>query len=132
MTGYPFDDVERWIEPYKLTDVVAAFTEMCEGLDRALAAAQGVEGARAKEWLEMAEVLACNMKSTRNQLRYIAETDEKNRRDLIENEEILTKKTLSLLLKNCAIGFEASNHYFWNVNVLLEKLVNLAYCRKQF
>lgn len=132
MTGYPFDDVERWIDPYKLTDVVAAFTEMCEGLDRALAAAQGVEGARAKEWLEMAEVLACNMKSTRNQLRYIAETDEKNRRDLIENEEILTKKTLSLLLKNCAIGFEASNHYFWNVNVLLEKLVNLAYCRKQF
>ena len=130
MTGFPFDDVEHWIEPYRLPDVLEAFRRMCGGMERALEAAAPAKGARAEEWKEAAEVMRCNMQSTYNQLRFISAADPRERLGYIENEEAVTKKTLSLMQKNCALGFEASNHYFWDVNILLEKLINLDYCRR--
>lgn len=125
MTGYPYDDIDDWIYPFRLQDVIARFEEMCAGMDEALAETERTKGSRAVEWKECAEVLRCNMKSTLNQMKYISIPTPEVRRQLIEAERELTERTLKLLLGNCALGFEASNHYYWDINLILEKLICL-------
>ena len=125
MTCYPFDDTDAWAGPYRKADVMAAFDRTCAGIARALSEAEGATGARAAEFFDCAQAMYCNFKSTLNQMRFSETTDAAKRRALIADEEMLTCKTLALIRKNCAFGFEASNHYFWDVNILLEKLVNL-------
>lgn len=128
MVGYPYDDLDSWIYPFLPEDVIVRFEEMCEGMDAALAEVDEVRNDRAVEWKECAEVLYCNMKSTLNQMKFHLSTNSDMRRRLVEAEWELTERTLKLMLGNCTFGFEASNHYYWDINILLEKLV----CLKMF
>lgn len=45
--------------------------------------------------------------------------------DVIEAERDTTKKLYELSSKDAKIGYEISNHYFYNANLLLEKFLNL-------
>ena len=48
-------------------------------------------------------------------------------KSLVENEITLTKDLYALVLEDSRIGFEATNHYYYVTNDLLEKIVN---CRQ--
>ncbi|GHV00424.1 hypothetical protein FACS1894211_07690 [Clostridia bacterium] len=48
------------------------------------------------------------------------------RHDLIETERKNTADLITLLTAHPSIGYEASNHYYYTKNLLLEKLVNLS------
>ena len=43
----------------------------------------------------------------------------------MEEEFINTQNMIRLSAEDAAIGFEASNHYLYNENMLLEKLLSL-------
>ncbi len=43
----------------------------------------------------------------------------------VENEFLLTKRLISILPEDSKIGFEMTNHYYYNLNLLFEKLVLL-------
>ena len=48
---------------------------------------------------------------------------------LLAKEEELVKQLLMLIARSPYIGYEASNHYFYTQNNLLEKLVNIQLLR---
>lgn len=50
----------------------------------------------------------------------------------IVREEMDTVQTLiDLRLQDSRIGFESSNHYFYTLQDLKEKMINLAYCEER-
>ena len=50
----------------------------------------------------------------------------------IVHEEMETVQTLiDLRLQDSRIGFESSNHYFYTLQDLKEKMISLAYCEEQ-
>ncbi|MBR7130935.1 MAG: hypothetical protein IKC82_02960, partial [Lentisphaeria bacterium] len=43
---------------------------------------------------------------------------------LLKSEEMLARKMLTIQQRDSLIGFEASNHYMYGENTLLEKIIN--------
>ena len=63
-----------------------------------------------------------------------AEEKEKLQCEMLQivHEEMETVQTLiDLRLQDSRIGFESSNHYFYTLQDLKEKMINLAYCEEQ-
>lgn len=95
----------------------------------------------------MARVVLCQYESAYHHIQFV------NRRDgMLENgavsteekvalqsellrivrEEMETVQTLiDLRLQDSRIGFESSNHYFYTLQDLKEKMINLAYCEER-
>ena len=44
---------------------------------------------------------------------------------LMKYEKERTEKLIAFVLSDGRIGFEASNHYYYNANLLKEKLINM-------
>lgn len=51
--------------------------------------------------------------------------------DCVEKEYKLTKLIYELISKDAKIGFEMTNHYYYNANLLLEKMLNLLSLKEQ-
>ena len=51
--------------------------------------------------------------------------------EILGEEETITKRLLSFLDKMPAIGFETSNHYFYNERNLLEKILQTQMLKKE-
>ena len=69
----------------------------------------------------IAEAAYCVLRSTYLQSKWILEKDI----NAAKEEFINTKTLLRLSSEDSAIGFEACNHYLYNENTLLEKLLSL-------
>lgn len=50
---------------------------------------------------------------------------------IIESERTNVMNMLALRHKDDRIGYEASNHYYYTVNDLIEKLINIDYCKAE-
>ena len=50
---------------------------------------------------------------------------------ILDEEYQLTQKMLELMTVDSRLGFEASNHYWYTQNDLLEKLLNISSLREQ-
>ena len=44
-------------------------------------------------------------------------------KDCLENELKITKELYKIILTDAKIGFEMTNHYYYNENLLLEKMI---------
>ena len=79
----------------------------------------------------MAEAGFCILRSSANQIMFYNQRDvghdEEIMVELIRNEESLARSMLKVQQRDSRIGFEASNHYMYGENTLLEKILN---CRK--
>ena len=50
--------------------------------------------------------------------------------DILAEEERISLRTAALQAVNPAIGYESSNHYFYNRNALIEKVICCRYLAK--
>jgi hypothetical protein len=69
----------------------------------------------------IAEAAYCLFRSTYLQAQWIQTHDLQAAKEEFTN----TQKMLALTAQDAAIGYEASNHYLYNENQLLEKLLSL-------
>jgi hypothetical protein len=147
MVGFPYDDLDGWRAVYPPDIFAAQFEKIAAGFEAAIAKLKA-ESAKlagmAKEQqaltreLGVAEAAAIIFRSTANQVRFVmarralaqAKTAAGKQPALAELERVLKEEiTLAQRLhaiqsRDSRIGFEASNHYFFVPQDLVEKVVN--------
>ena len=136
MVGYPFDNLKKWRGPFGEKEFIGQFGKLASEWGKACEFLRGVSTDRAKEVAQMAEAVYIHFYSTYLQARFIALREQPfataEIKKIIAAERENTVKMLKLQSENSAIGYEASNQYFYYKNTLLEKLVNLDMLDKKF
>ncbi len=138
MVGFPFDDLKSWSYNwhYPREIMERAFNEMCakwqQGLDiLEKLVLENTGNQHFAELYNMAEAGFCILRSSANQIMFYNQRDvghdEEIMVELIRDEESLARRMLKVQQRDSRIGFEASNHYMYGENTLLEKILN---CRK--
>lgn len=138
MIGFPYDDVKQWRDKLTEEQLIGRLKAMSvlwsEGTDELIrisnpspAAASVIFAARAAQihfsssyiQTEFA-VLKCGARKNKNALL-----------ELVFNERRNTEKMLDLIVSHPSVGYEASNHYYYIKNTMLEKLLNLEQIEEQ-
>lgn len=139
MIGFPHDDIKTWKAIYSEPDFCNQFyklvTRWKEGLEL-LEIYKGHKNAKFDELLRMSKGAYYHYKSTWNHIRFVMERDgakdKQKIQSILEDETNVVLSMLELRKEDSRIGFEASNHYFYTVQDLKEKLLNLTYLKKYY
>ena len=135
MIGFPYDDLTTWRGPYPEEIFEQQFRLVAEGWKRGLemlseAESEVLERERAdfRELQTIAEAAYCHFRSTWLQIRFIMARDHGFDREVMKEcargEIELAVKLHELVRRDSRIGFEASNHYFYSLNDLREKVIS--------
>jgi len=155
MVGEPYDDLERWRWIYPADVFEQQFYKLaCEW-------AEGVAVLKSGEWLldgspasarlqwqdlaHVAEATYCHFRSAYLQIRFVRLRDQLlaaeghegqsalagQMEPVVAEELALAKQLYGIRQRDSRIGFEASNHYYYTQQDLLEKVVNCEQVWKQ-
>lgn len=132
MVCFAFDD-GCWAYPYGLDGYIRQLTLLTKKWEEGQKIIEHYSGNLAFEELKrVAEGVFLQMSAAKNMAEFvkyknsIAENKMKVI-EIIEEERNTTKRLYALLCRDAKIGYEISNHYFYNANLLLEKFLNLDY-----
>ncbi|MBQ2242235.1 MAG: hypothetical protein II319_08870, partial [Clostridia bacterium] len=103
------------------------FRKLCEGWKKGLAL---IDESDESEVAVMARAAWCIFKSSYDQIRFIRARDEgrfADAKEIAEDEEQIARLMLAQMNKNAAIGYEASNHYYFSKGQIVEKILNCRY-----
>ena len=135
MIGFPYDDIRGWRGPYpeeifenQFRIVTEGWKQGLETLSKAAAEVQENERTEFNELKRIAEAAYCHLRSTYLQIRFVIARDhgfEKNVMTECIREEIeLVRQLHEIVRRDSRIGFEASNHYYYSLNDLREKIIS--------
>jgi hypothetical protein len=149
MTGFPYDDLERWRGIYPAEVFAAQMEKVAAGFERAVSSLKAAardqqpglaqaETAALRDELAVAEAAAMHFRSTADQARFVlardrlaaAKTAEEARAQITSLERVLTdevqlaRRLHELQSGDSRLGFEAANHYFYVPVDLAEKVIN--------
>ena len=129
MVCFSFDDYETWIQPFPYEIYVSQYDKLFKAWEEGLRLiAQAEETPLIKELKDYAEAAYIHFKadSLQTQFSYYKRdfsTYKTQALDVLREEEEITKRLLVLSAHNPTIGFEASNHYYYNERNLIEKIL---------
>jgi hypothetical protein len=131
MIGFPYDDFEAWRSIYPADIYENQMQKVADGMEDAVDVFKKIEAGENGTLCEMiryAEAAACKMRSVCNHIKFVSARNAKDRAGMdkavkCERENVL--RVIKLRQMDSKIGFEASNHYFYTVADLIEKLINL-------
>jgi hypothetical protein len=152
MVGFPYDDLASWRQVYPPDVFVQQFQKIADGFDAAIAAldretaninANDDLRNALKFELSVATAASIHFRSTANQAHFVKLREElkrdsqniSKRNELIQvlRAEIdLARKLHTIQSADSRIGFEATNHYFYIPQDLLEKIINCEHLIHQF
>ena len=141
MIGFPYDDLDGWRGRHFPEPVFeAAFKRLCDGwlegleeLERQRTALVGEERRNLDELLDVAWACYCHFRSTWHQIVFVRRRDSgEDLTWLFDAESGLARRLLEIMRRDSRIGYEASNHYFYTENDLMEKILNCEYLKKHF
>ena len=135
MVGYPYDDLETWRGPYPAETLRNQFKLLTEdwqkGLDLLKASESEVRGEEKAEYEELYKIALaayCHLRSTYLQISFVMARDngmdKAVMRSCVEEEMAVTKDLYNIVRNDSRIGFEASNHYYYTLNDLREKIIS--------
>ena len=127
MTCFAYDDLEHWRSIYPVDIFEDQFRKLCEGWKKGLAL---IDESDESEVAVMARAAWCIFKSSYDQIRFIRARDEgrfADAKEIAEDEEQIARLMLAQMNKNAAIGYEASNHYYFSKGQIVEKILNCRY-----
>lgn len=141
MLGFPYDDLETWRGPYPEDVFEEQFRKMTDlwrqGLELLRHGEQPSDDEKADydEILSVAEVCFCHFGSAYCQIRFVRARDNgfqvETMRECVKEEIALALKLYELVQKDSRFGFEASNHYYYSLNDLREKVISCSHILKQ-
>lgn len=131
MVCFAYDDYESWIYPYSYETYISQYEKLLTLWKRGLT--ELAEGKPSKQLQELAAYakaayLHFEWDVLQTKFSYYKREPEKYKAELlavIDRAKEGTKELLALVRACTYVGFETSNHYFYNERNLLEKLVNL-------
>ena len=140
MVGFPYDDLKRWCGPYSPSQMIAQFNAIISGwnkgmeiLDNAKSLLQNeAEAYEYQELKTMALATYLHFNSMYIQLSFTFMRDEainnvQQQKELVLQEIQNACTLLEIARRDSRIGFEASNHYYYTLNDLAEKVINCKY-----
>lgn len=142
MVGFPYDTLEYWRSIYPSEIFEKQFYKLSKkwngGLEQLNNAKEYLSKSNIEDFRELksiAEAVYCHFRSTYNQIAFIRRRNNKDRKSIVEilnilDEEIkLACDLYKIILVNPQIGYEASNHYYYTPNNLMEKVLNCLYLK---
>lgn len=143
MLGFPYDDLKSWRSIYSEEIFEKQFLEIksvwSEGV-RIMAPYKG-RNDKFDEMLRMASAALCHFKSTHNHIQFVSSRNrfQKDPKpeykhlmlNAIDKERNVVHEIMKLRREDSRIGYEASNHYFYSLQDLMEKLINLWWCEEK-
>ncbi|KKR03706.1 MAG: hypothetical protein UT30_C0021G0005 [Candidatus Uhrbacteria bacterium GW2011_GWF2_39_13] len=139
MIGFPYDDLETWRAIYPELIFEKQFQNLTEhwheGLKILEDARKRMPAKSLDDFTDLKNVAIaayCHLRSTYLQIRFIRLRDKGLKEGLLQilNEEIKLAKIMhDIVMRDSRIGFEASNHYFYTLNDLREKVLNCEYLK---
>lgn len=133
MVGNPYDDLNGWRGIYPEEVFIGQLKKLYEGWNEGVQSlekicADGV-GRELTDVLRWARVCGCHFESMYDQSVFILRRDREQVIDtaLIRREEALAEQMIGFVSADPTVGYESSNHYFFTVNTLVEKILN---CRR--
>lgn len=130
MVGFPYDDIDGWRAIYsrqQYRDQMRKVAEgWCEGVE-ILSTREG-ESADYDDMLRMARVALCHFQSAYDHASFVLAREEGDRASMLQAvraEREAVRRLIDLRRADSRIGYEASNHYFYTLAGLAEKLVDL-------
>jgi hypothetical protein len=136
MIGFPYDDLDRWRGPYPPEVFAAQFEKVARGWETASAelttAAERAAPEKARDAREdvlVARAAGLHFRSVANQTRFVMARNSKpadraTMQRILEDEAAVAKQLFALTRQDSRIGFEASNHYYYLPQDLIEKVIN--------
>lgn len=134
MIGYPYDNLTGWRDIYPEDIFEDQFRKVTEGWKKGLELLASLkeqlkpsDQAPYEELRRMAEASYCHLRSTYLQIRFVRRRNAGDKAAMIATarEELsLVHRLYELARMDSRIGFEASNHYYYSLNDLIEKMVN--------
>ncbi len=150
MVCFPYDNLAAWCGPFPAAVYAQQFEKVADGFDEGLVhlrkaasvadkdAAMSAKHASIKQDVGVAEAAGLHLRTVAQQVRFIAARDEllatddserqaelkKTLRALLEKEIEAAKKLYPIVLRDSRIGYEASNHYFYVPQDLIEKVIS--------
>lgn len=136
MIGFPYDDMSRWIADYPAEVYEEQYRRLCDGWTAGMQILIPYRGRRAEldELLLMTEAAWCHYESAYHHVRFCNRRKENDVEAMLEvvHEEMETvQRLIGLRMKDSRIGYESSNHYFYTLQDLKEKMINLAFCEQE-
>ena len=135
MLGFPYDDLESWRGPYPEDVFLKQFSLLTDGWKKGLEILKQEPVPKTEdekkafdEVCRIAETVFIHLRSTCLQIHFIIAREHGFRKDEMrkcaEEEIVLAKRLHELVRCDSRIGFEASNHYFYSLNDLKEKIIS--------
>ena len=142
MVGFPFDDITGWCGIYPAEAYEEEYRQLTEGWREGVSLLEKYEGKNSEldELILISKAILCQYESAYHHIQFVryrgtdaGKTNVFGKTEMIRviREEMATvQKLIELRLKDSRIGYESSNHYFYTLQDLKEKLVNLNWCEK--
>ena len=130
MVGLSFDDYENWIKPYPYEVYVSEYKRLLFHWKKGLKILRTMQGnPAAAETLLFAEAAYLHFEADllQTEFSYYKRKENFNAERLLKITRRALRATKELMLlqsRDARIGYEASNHYFYNKRTLTEKIVN--------
>jgi len=130
MVGIPYDDLGHWRGPYPADAFAAQFERLAKGWEAGVAeleqaAAAAPDRPTVAEDLLLARAAGLHFRSVANQVRFVQARDAGRPTGQWVREEMRAAKELfTLARRDARVGFEASNHYYYVPQDLVEKVIN--------
>lgn len=129
MVCFGFDDYENWIKPYPYEVFVAQYEKLLTVWEQGLAEMEKAgQTSLVKELKAYAETAYIHFKADYLQTRYAyckrdLQANKAELAQILSDEKQITARLLDLATDYPTIGFEASNHYYYNDRNLVEKIL---------
>ena len=137
MVCFPYDAAEEYSAPYGAERYAAIMEQLADEWKKGIDLLPQKQQPHFRQNYRYAVVCCSHFLSAALYTRFIGQKKEKfsDRKAVLtlldrEYENVLSLYRLTS--EDACIGFEASNHYFYNENTLLEKLINIKELRKEF
>ena len=133
MLYFPVDDLKTWRGYYPENVFEHQFSLLLDGWKEGMETLEKIvpqspeEKIHFQELKQIAEASMCHFESVLRQIRFVLARERQDTpamQELLLGEIKTVKKLLSLVCQDSRLGFEASNHYFYSLNDLLEKIIS--------
>ena len=108
------------------------YVKICEKWEKGL---EKIKNMPVCEFSDMAYYGYSLFKSSSNQLRFYKHRNEEKysaeKLDIVKDEMRLAKEVYKILVRNCAVGYEAANHYYVCKKMLAKKILQCEYTIRQ-
>jgi hypothetical protein len=152
MVGFPYDDLTSWRQVYPPNVFIEQLKKIADGFDAAIATLKPETSSATltanfqkalEQELNVATAASIHFRSAANQARFVELRDQFRKAreksalqqeliQVLESEIDLARRLYRIQSRDSRLGFEATNHYFYVPQDLLEKIINCQHLVAKF